>query len=86
MITIEIGEGSVTNFLNQIPIDKLINNIEKHGYVVVTDKQSANYVDIRKSMGTEPFYDMLVDAIEKGDLSLELLIGKATLKKLIPKS
>ena len=83
MITLEVGDGAVTNFLNQIPVEELIKRIENNGYVVVTYKDSEKFVDIEKSIGTEPFYDMLVDAIEKGDLSLELLVGKSALKKLM---
>ena len=51
----------------------------------MAEKELPNYVNIEKSMGTEPFYDMLVDAIEKGELNLELLVGKVALKKLLPK-
>jgi len=86
MVKLEIGDGALTNFLNQIPIEELKKRVEDKGYFIVSNDEAATYVNIEKSMGTEPFYDMLVDAIEKGDLNLELLVGKVALKKIMPKS
>ena len=76
MVKLEIGDGALTNFLNQIPVDDLIKRVKDKGYFVVSSDEAATYVNIEKSMGTEPFYDMLVDAIEKGDLNLDCWLVK----------
>lgn len=85
MITLELGDGALTNFLNQVPVEELIKRVESKGFHVITKKESSKYVNIERSMGTEPFYDMLVEAIDKGELNLELLVGKVAISKLIPK-
>lgn len=75
-----------------VSVEGVLKNIDKNvikEYVEsyydaywVEPEDANNYVDIEKSVGTEPFYDMLVKYIEEGKLSLEMLIGKVTLKKL----
>jgi len=83
MVTLEVGDGQVINFLNQMPIGALIKRVENEGYACVSKDEQGKYVNITKSMGTEPFYDMLVDAIEKGELNLELLIGRVAVNKIV---
>jgi len=56
---------------------------EEFGVIFVDKKDGDDWVNVKKSMGTEPFYNLLVDAIEAGDLNLELLIGKVAMKKLL---
>ena len=83
MFKLEISDGAVVNFLNQIPDSEIIKRIESKDYFVVPKEESVKYIDIGKSMGTEPFYDMLVEAIEKGELNLELLIGRVAVNKIV---
>lgn len=83
MYNLEVGDGSMTNLINQIAVEKLVKMMESKGYHCVSDKDADKYVDVQKSMKTEPFYDLLVEAIESGALSLEQLIGKVALKKLL---
>jgi hypothetical protein len=82
----EVTDEAVINFFDQIPIQFLIDRLTSNGYEVVSAEDLPKYINIEKSMGTEPFYNMLIDAIEKGEMSLELLVGKVALKKLMPKS
>lgn len=86
MVHLELSDGAAVNLLNQFPIEELLKRVESKGYSVLSTADLSHYVNIQKSMGTEPFYDMLVEAIEKGELSLELLIGKVAIKKLVPKN
>jgi len=69
----KISEEEIAGFLNDSP-----------NFVVIKTLDADKYVDIEKSMGTEAFYDMLVKNIEEGKISLELLIGKALIKKMSP--
>ncbi|MFW6120569.1 MAG: hypothetical protein ACOC80_06670 [Petrotogales bacterium] len=81
MFALEIEDKALKNFINQLPIDALIERLESKGFFVVHEKDGDNYVNIKKSMGTEPFYDLLVGAIERGELNLELLVGKVAVKR-----
>lgn len=86
MFKFELTDIVVMNFLNQIPIEELIKRVESKGYSVVSSEDTSKYVNIDKSMGTEPFYDMLVEAVEKGELNLELLVGKVAVNKIMSQS
>jgi len=69
--------------IKKVTDEVLKDELERRGFCVVADSEAEKYVNIEKSMGTEPFYELLVDAIDKGFLSLEMLIGKVALKKLM---
>lgn len=71
------------NLLNQIGIESVIDWIERKGYSVMNADLASKYVNIEKSMGTEPFYKLIVDAIEAGKLSLEMIVGHVATRKLM---
>lgn len=82
MIKLEINVNTLSNILDQVEMNVLKERVEKAGYIITSEEDSGNYVNIKKSMGTEPFYDMLVENITNGNLSLELLVGKVALEKI----
>lgn len=71
------------NLLEQIGLSAIIYWIETKGYACIGELAQSNYINIEKSIGTEPFYNLLIDAIENGKLSLELLVGKMAVKRLM---
>ena len=62
---------------------KIIKWLEKKGYACVPKSEQSKYINLEKSLGTEAFYQIITDAIESGKLSLELIIGHATVKNLL---
>jgi hypothetical protein len=71
------------NLLEQIGLSVIIHWLETKGYACIGESSQSNYINIEKSIGTEPFYNLLIDAIENGKLSLELLVGKMAVKRLM---
>lgn len=57
--------------------------LERKGISCISKEQADNYVNIEKSMGTVPFYKLLVDNIESGKLSLELIAGHVITRKMM---
>jgi len=56
---------------------------ERTGGMFVKKEETDHYLNIEKCIGTEPFYDLLVKAIEDGKMSLEMLVGKVAVKKIM---
>lgn len=71
------------NLLEQIGLSVIIYWLENKGYACIGESAQPNYINIEKSIGTEPFYNLLIEAIENGKLSLELLVGKMAVKRLM---
>ena len=76
------GEQDILEVIDEDKIAQFINEGSK--FVCMSQSDGEKFVDIEKSMGTEPFYDLLVKNIMEGKLSLEMLIGKVTIEKLKP--
>jgi len=74
------------SLLKQIGEDEVRAWLEKQGYACMRSDEASKYVNIERSMGTTPFYKMLVDAIESGKLSLELIVGHVATRKLMQKA
>lgn len=74
------------SFLQQIGKDEVKSWLEKQGYACMSSDESSKYVNIEKSIGTNAFYKMLVDAIESGKLSLEMIVGHVATRNLIKKA
>ena len=79
-LSVDFDESEI---LEKIGKAYIIGWLRTHGYEVVDPKDLHKYIDVEKSMGTEPFYNFLVDSIEKGKLNLELLVGMVATKKLM---
>lgn len=69
--------------LEQIGRVEVIHWIESQGYTCLGAEEQSKYVNIEKSMGTKPFYDLLADSIEQGRLSLEMIVGTVAARKLL---
>lgn len=74
------------SFLQQIGKDEVKSWLEKQGYSCMSSDESSKYVNIERSMGTTPFYKLIVDAIESGKLSLEMIVGHVATRNLIKKA
>lgn len=85
MFTLELDDETLKKIINQLPLAALIKRLESKKYFVVHERDSENYVNIKKSIGSEAFYDLLVEAIEKEEFNLELLIGRVAMKKFMKK-
>jgi len=72
--------------LQQIGKDEVRNWIEKQGYACMSSDESSKYVNIERSMGTTAFYNLIVDAIESGKLSLEMIVGHVATRNLMKKA
>ena len=72
--------------LQQIGKDEVRNWLERQGFVCVSSDESSKYVNIERSMGTTAFYKLIVDAIESGKLSLEMIVGHVATRKLLNKA
>jgi len=86
----QIDLNQVVNFFGQ---DAFLSFIDDHKmalyldsgqrYTTIKREDGHKFVDIEKSIGTEPFYELIVKAIEEGRLSLELIVGKVATNKLM---
>ncbi len=74
------------SILKQIGVDEVRSWLEKQGYACMGSDEASKYVNIEKSIGTNAFYKLLVDAIESGKLSLELIVGHVATRKLMQKT
>jgi hypothetical protein len=72
--------------LSQIGESEVKSWLESHGYACMMSSEASKYVNIEKSMGTNAFYKLLVDAIESGQLSLEMIVGHIATRKLMQKA
>lgn len=74
------------SLLKQIGEDEVRSWLERQGYACMKSDEASKYINIEKSIGTLPFYKLLVESIESGKLSLEMLIGHITTRKLMQKA
>lgn len=70
-------------FLNEVGDDQIINYLSTKGYGVIASGETSKYINLEKSVGTEPFYKLLAQLIDEGKLSLELIIGHVITKRII---
>jgi len=75
------GIGDLMSVMDEDKISDFLNNGEK--YMTVKREDADKYIDVDKSIGTDAFYDLLEKAIEEGKISLELLIGRIAVKKIM---
>jgi hypothetical protein len=62
----------------------IINFVDDHSeYLTVKKDEAGNYVNVEKSAGTEAFYELLEQLINNGKISLELLVGRIAVKKIM---
>lgn len=71
------------NLLQEIGINSVISWLEQKGYSCLSPVEASKYVNVEKSIGTGPFYNLLVDNIESGKLSLELIAGHVITRKMM---
>ena len=76
----------IESLLSQIGESEIKSWLERQGYACMRSEESSKYVNIEKSMGTNAFYKLLVDAIESDKLSLELIVGHVATRKLMQKA
>lgn len=77
-VTIETDE-----FFSEVGDEEIIKHLESKGYGVIRPGETSKYINFEKSMGTEPFYKLIVDAIEAGKLSLEMIVGHVATRNLM---
>jgi hypothetical protein len=71
------------NLLEQVGLSVIVDWLKTKRFTCFSEELLANYINFEKSTGTEEFYDLLIDAIEQGKLSLELIVGKMAVKRLM---
>jgi len=72
--------------LQQIGKDEVRNWLERQGFACMSSDEASKYVNVERSMGTQSFYKILVDAIESGKLSLEMIVGHVATRNLMKKA
>lgn len=85
LITTNVSFDS-ENLLQQIGENEVRNWLERQGYACMSSEEASKYVNIEKSMGTTAFYKMIIDAIESGNLSLEMIVGHVATRNLMKKA
>lgn len=71
------------NLLEQVGLSVIVDWLRTKRFTCISDESLASYINFEKSTGSDEFYNLLIEAIENGKLSLELLVGKMAVKRLM---